>query len=561
MQISELEHISRIYSGVADLKYIEECKRNSSKKSEIELELLYSKNFNLPISSNMLETKVFLPTLPGSLENTEIILEWIREIRDKDEAVKLEDIFENEISRHEGFVSICALNNLRRNHIPNFMYYYGVLEKDNKYYAITEEFATSFKEIRNINIEKYDETSSIESINSEVFMDFDYICENEDPTTVLSYFLCILMTLYTANKEFNYTNYSLTCKAITMKFITASTFDVEYKFEGDTLWISNNKYIPLIKDNSTSYVKLVVDDTLKSFGYNNLEDIPYEAKGVHCDKGFVITDAYKLLIDIMEVTKISNPEVYDKFVPLYSYFSKESPDKCFGKNNFIPYYSKTSDLHIRRFIKYTLNIYPDLVSVVPKNDVLRCIGTNLVVKSKHLNYYTIRTVIQLYDFLKYYSFHSNESNTNIIQDLVNFGMTYYSRYFEKKNLKRETNIQQKIRDILYNQSTLFEVPFDIKILQNEKYTEILCKFLKSSVTYYNTWDKSKTKYKIFDFLRKTNPDYELIFEDYCKMMNDNYEYYQNITNNLIEIRDMFRQNLHLYKNYTKEIIFLESLVL
>jgi hypothetical protein len=98
-------------------------------------------------------------------------------------------------------------------------------------------------------------------------------------------------------------------------------------------------------------------------------------------------------------------------------------------------------------------------------------------------------------------------------------------------------------------------------LQNEKYTEILCKFLKSSVAYYNTWDKSKTKYKIFDFLRKTNQSYELIFEDYCKMMNDNYDYYQNITNNLAEIRDMFRQNLHLYKNYTKEIIFLESLIL
>ena len=126
----------------------------------------------------MLETKVFLPTLPGSLENTELILEWIREIRDKDETMKLEHIFENEISSHEGFVSICALNNLRRNHIPNFMYYYGVLEKDGKYYAITEEFAASFKEIRNINVEKYDETSSVESINSDVFMDFDYKYSN-----------------------------------------------------------------------------------------------------------------------------------------------------------------------------------------------------------------------------------------------------------------------------------------------------------------------------------------------------------------------------------------------
>lgn len=515
--------------------YIQKCLDNANHKLNLENDILYTRTLNLPLSFNKMDSVVHFSTLPGSLETYELVMDWIRDLRLNH--INNENIFSESIHVHEGFVTLYALNSLRRTHNPNFLYYYGVVRNGTKLYPLSEY---------NFN------TNNIE------WIPFKYICQNQKFDVILSYYLSILFSLHNANREFRYTNYNLCIENIMMKTMSQNSFDVEYLFGDKKFFVTNHGYIPVIMKQTKSYVKVIVDGQNKSFGYNNTHDIPFETQGIYTDRGFVITDAYKLLMGILEITFVHNREVYDKFLTIYSYFSKESPEKYFGTNYFIPYYDKTSHFSLTDLINHILNLHPSMVSNESQNDVLKCVGFNLEIKSQSLEYYTAKNTIQLYDFLKFYSHrvsHMENQNNQIIEKGINF----FEKYFEVENLKREKVRQQKIRDILYNHDVLYEIPEDITIFDNDRYTNLFLKYIDNSIMYLNTWERTKTGIKILQYLRQGNDNFGLLFEDYSKMVEDNHLYHESLFTNLIKIRVVIRNSSKLKVKFSKVITFLETL--
>lgn len=541
---SEIERISKLYNHrITDQKYINDCVLNAKRKFDLELDLLYTKSTTLPITINDFPSLLCFSTLAGSLESHHMVGEWIRNMRL--EGLSDQEILKStNISPHDAFVTLYALNSLRRHKVPNFLFYHAVIESS------TDEVCKNFMTLNEFNFN---------NDSDEDWYSFEDICEECDFEEILSYYMSILLSLYNANQEFEYTHYELNASNILMKPIHSHPFDVEYKFEGIPCWVTNYGYVPLITNHHKSYVKVVADGKLKSFGYNDVNAIPFETKGIYTDRGFVITDAYRLLMNILEITRKNDIAVYNKFRPIFEFFYKEDPVKFLNKNFFIPYYAKISNLNIKDFIRHIVTLYPWIISIESKHDVLRCIGNHLEIKSKSFNYYCIKNSIQLYDFLKFYSHYTDESNQKSIQKIMDEGIDFYTKFFENDVIRKEKNLQQRTRDFLYDHPTLYEVTDNSSIFETPKYTKILIEYLETAVEYVNAWEKAKTQYKIFHYIKICNEDYSFLAEDYKKMIDDNQVYYDLLYESLIKIRTMFRNNLHLYSKFSQQILFLETL--
>jgi len=542
-------------------EYIEECKENAILKKKLEIELLQTKSAFLPIETSTFENNVYLSTFPGTLESHELVMEWIRELRLGND---YKDVLIHQISSHEAFIALYAVNSLRRNKNPNFLYYHGVVEikGEESLLSIKEQIKKSPK-LESIEKSTYyalTEDLFTEEENYDMFsLSFRDVCEKENWIVIVSYYISILLALSNANKDILYTNYDLNLDNIMMRNMNNPIFDVEYNFNNSNVWVTNYGYVPTITRYSKSYTKVYVENVLKSFGYNNISQIPYEPKGIYCDRGFVISDAYALLMYILECTHEKNIEAYEKIKIFHNFFSKDEPNKHFKSRYFVPYFDKTSNMTIERYIKYILKIYPEFVLSEPKNDVLRCIGFNLEIKSKTLDYYTIKNTIQLYDYIKYYTSFVNPENESILFEIVDRGIKHYNKYYEKDNVNNDIDRINTIEFELYQHSVLFEFPENIDIMDNPKYIRIFSEYINSCIKYFNTWERVRIGMKIMTYLEKNSELIKDMNQSYKKVIDDNEEYYLDMYRNLINIRQKFRNNLSLYKKYKNQILFLETL--
>ena len=548
-----------------DEKYLNECKENAIRKKKLEIELLHTKCVSVPIESSIFENYVYLNATPGTLESSELVMEWIRNIRLGTDSRRF---LYHQISSHEGFIGLYALNSLRKSKNPNFLYFHGVVEIKGK-----ETTKYPMSPVRDkVSSPKLDFDDIIRSqstfyalsedlfLNKNVFqLSFREICEKENWTIVIGYFLSLLLSLYNANKEIYYTNYDLNMDNIMMRSVDNSIFDVEYNFKDKPVWVTNYGYIPTFTRFSKSYTKISVDGIPKSFGYNNLTQIPFEEKGIYCDRGFVISDAYSILMNILEATHEKNTEVYEKLRVLLPFFTTEDPKKLFDSRYYIPYFEKTSKLKIEDFIDFILKIYPEFISNKPKNDVLRCVGNNLEIKSKSVEYYSIKNTIQLYDLIKYYNSFTNENNSEATLEFIHKCIQYFTKFYEKENMVRDIERQKEIEKNLDNHSYILEVPDSVEIFLNKKYTEVFNNYINGCILYYNTWERLKSGIKIMSFLENSSPVFKELHEKYNQNFEKNKSYYECLYKNLLSFRSFFRLNLDLFNNHKRIILFLECL--
>jgi len=520
-------------------QYIEECKINALRKKELELQLLHNKSVILPILNSSFENYIYFSSSPGSIESNEIIMEWIRDVR---LGLNPNKYLIHQISSHEGFVCLNTINLLRKNKNPNYIYYHAVAEikdeKSSSFYTLSEDL---FEE---------------EDIFNLSFRD---ICETESWETILEYYIALLLSLYNANKDVNFANYDLNLDNIMMRKVSNNKFDVEYEFDDRIIWITNNKYVPTMTRFSKSYINIFIEEIPKSFGYNNISQLPFETKGIYCDRGFVISDAYTLLMHILEFTYEKNKEVYEKLKPLLSFFTKKQPTELFSNRYFLPYLDKTENLNLKDYITYVYKNYKELFKFNPVNDVLKCIGYKLEVKSKSLEYYTIKNTVQLYDLIRYFSDFITEDNKEDIIYIINKSINYYSKFYEKDNIKRDLERIEEIEDCLKNHNVIFEAPEYLSILKSPRYSKILTNYINSCVLYFNTWERLKIGIKIMSYLCSTSPIFKELYDKYVEIMENNKDYYHTMYINLINIRKIFRNDINLIIQYKTQILFLESL--
>jgi hypothetical protein len=504
--------------------YIEASKYNAIVKKDLEFKLMHQNSQHSPVFFEDKEARIILSPNNYSLESDEIVMEWIRKLRIDGltrETVMLKTSF------HDAFVSLFSLNSLRKMGSPNFLYYYGVIATDSNTYALSEyTFNSDYKRWRTL----------------------EDICQVQSYEVILKYYLSILLTIYQANHTCSYTHYNLTPSDIFMKPVEEKEYETEYQFRGRNLYITNGHYIPLIANHHKAYVNITLDGTSKSFGYNNIDDIPFEFKGVYCDRGFPITDAYSLLKHILKILRDSSSPAYEKFKILESFFYEISR----GQEYFIPFYDKGTGPTLGDFIDFIIKNNESVVNNRISKPLLRCIGCNLEIKSNIINYYSAKTLIQLYDLI-------NFNLVDYSKDILDSSLGQFRRLYMKESYKKEVHRFETLKETLNNHAIIYEIPDDTKLFQNKKYRDVLIKNMKSMIVYINEWEKAKTCIKVINFLADFDREYEALYEHYRSIMNINQGYYDTLVKQLRVVKQGIRKDKDIYNLFLDEVLLLETL--
>lgn len=503
-------------------KYISLAKRNAVIKKTMEIRTLYNNSQPLPIFLNDKEAHVFYSPFDSNLETDELVEEWVRKL-------KLDGLSEEtmmmETTCHDIFVTLFALNNLRRLGIPNFLYYYGGVNVDTKFYSLTEyTFNTEYK-------------------NWSTLTD---ICKYQSYENILSHYLSILLAIYYANHVNEYSHYNLTSDDILMKPIDESDSQTEYNFRKVKVYINNHGFIPMITNHDKSYIRLNVDDSLTSFGYNDTSEIPFENKGIYSDTGFPITDAYRLLISILKVTYDHNPNVYKKLLKVYEYFDEDEP-----VNKFIHLYKRTENMRLGDFIAYILINNKSVYSETPDNSLVRCIGVNLEVKNKDSKYYIAKNMIQLHDMINFYKM-IHEKSEEIIKREINL----FVENNLKESVKKEMSRFEIYKNEINSHTIIYKVPDKINIMYNDKYLDLLCKNMRSMEIYLHTWKRVELGIKILENIKHIDESYVNILNDYIHLLENNKTYKEEIIRSFKDIKNMTSLDKYLYNKLISKNLFL-----
>ena len=490
--------------------YIKSAKINAVNKRDIELQLINRKASLLPVTFS--GTPAFISYNPDeyNMESEELVKEWIRDLRFDNE--QKETLVHN-ITEHDAFVTMFSLNGLRKAGIPNFLYYHGVVNFGNNFFALTEQVFN--KEYKN-------------------WPSFADICKTESFESIFEFYISVLLAIYNAYHSFEYTHYGLSCEDILMKPLENISFDVEYLFRKSKVYVNNKNYVPIITNQDKSYVRLNVDGIDKSFGYNNTDDIPFEFKGIYCDRGFPIRDAYSLLYSILEITKEYNPGVYNKFLE-FSKFFIEGVDK-----EFMLYHDGTKDIHLGDFIAHLILNNIELVRFESKNVLLRCSGVQLEVKNNSADYYTYKNLIQLYDYYRIYNLDTIENIDNTI-------------------LKKEVNKYEMLKNNLSEHIIIHQIPNIKTLTSNKKYIIILTENLVELIDYYNNWERLTSRISIITTLNGNKDSMKDLLEMYNSLYEEHKKYYSAVIKHFIKLKNLIREDKSIYDSLIKYVLFLESI--
>jgi hypothetical protein len=479
-------------------------------KRDLELKLMFQNTLGLPVFFEDKKACVIFSPNTYSLESDEIVKEWIRKLR-------IDGLNRDTImlgtSSHDAFICLFVLNSLRKMGSPNFLYYYGVMS-NSSFYALSEYTFTS---------------------NYKKWKTFEDICQTQSYETILKYYLSILLSIYQANHICSYTHYSLTPSDIFMKPIEDKEYEAEYQFRGGNLYILNGSYIPLITNHHKTYANITIEGENKSFG-------------VLYNRGFPITDAYSLLKHIIRILNECKSPVYNSFVNLSTFFEGISR----GEEYFIPYYDNTQGPSLGDFIDFIIKKNEGIVSYKINKPLLRCMGVNLEIKHSIINYYSAKSLIQLYDLI---NFNLVDYNKEILQS----SFKQFSSLYHKEAYSKELHRFEGFKSILNKHAIIYEIPDDIKLLRNNKYRDVLIKNMKSMIVYINEWEKVKTYTTIFQFLSEFGQDYNSIYGYYQNIIDANQGYYNTLINQLKNVKDKIQDDKDTYYLFLNEIILLENL--
>jgi hypothetical protein len=514
------------------MDYIDACKRNAIQKRELESKLIYDQSRIIPFQHKGSEVKAYIADLPSRMDDQLIIMDWIHDLRTKGITPENETLM-MEVSLHDAFVTMYTLNNLRKCKIPNFLYYHGVLSIGKRMYNCLSEytFNTDFQRWKS----------------------FYEICIREEFKVVLSYYLSVLFAIYEANHEYEYTHYNLIPENILMKPMNEKHFNVQYDFRGSRLSIENYGFVPLIINHSTSYIRFKIDDSLRSFGYNDVNKIPAENRGIYCDRGFPITDAYRLIVSILKITKEQNTDVYEKFLPLYSFFEKYKSLNLNEANPFLSYNRETAEIRIGDFINFILDKYPAIISKNSSNNILCCSGTHLHVKDSSFVYHVPRNFVQLFDFIEWNQIFGN-------QEVYEQTMNVFNSYYFKDAFNTEISKLDDLTERLETHEPIYQIPETFQILKNKRYLDLLISNINSMIEYYNAWESVEFNTKILKKLTEEASELEDILEKYSSLVENNKKYYESLIESLQKIKYMFLEDQNIPRDVVlRQLLFFETL--
>jgi len=493
-----------------NLEYFEHSRQNAIAKQKLEYDILNEKN--ILMNEN---TKILLA--PNCMESQYLITKMIHDNR----LNELQTSFYNkdeESSFHQCFVNLYGLNSLRRDKVPHFEYFNGVFQDEGKLYLINEKKFNDFNSV------------PLTSIISEL-----------SPKKIINIYLGILMSLYEANQKVKYTHYDLDCSNIEMRYISPGEVNVKYTIDGNDFWLDYDSYIPVIKNTETSFIRLYVDEGQRSFGMNNLDKIPCEDKGIYVDRDFPITDAYRLLKDLMRITIIENTSAYRDLNKIWLFFDKYVDEKH-QELDFIPYEEKYNHLSIKKLIDYIIKYFPLYLKFNPEN-VVNVNGYDLTLRNKESPYLFSNSLIQLYDLIK---FHYAKDKTQ--KTFIKEGVAYYLGFYYEDDLNFYKEFSEKVTDIVENCDDIYEISNNTKLLNSNKYLKDFRKHIIQGIEYFNYWDLLKIYTKVMKYLEHDVMNIGELSTKFQSLLTEYENYYNTLYETLVK-------NVKIIEDYNIESLY------
>lgn len=544
-------------------------------------------------------SKIYLSTYPGSQENNERVLEWIRNIRYLVSTFPNEAEFATSITKlrhdfygmdtfqikaprldvdetgkisaerldclvHEAFVGLYGLNPLRKRGIPNFSYVYGAFETSppiiNPESKKILPWGTSDPSIDQIFY------SIFENIQHQDNITLNESCKTDSYEVILSYFIQVLFALKAANDYCKFTHYNLHNKNVILRRHNLSSIDLEYTFGDKKYWIKSPRgNIATIQEFSTSYIYINVDGNPRGFGYNNHDDVPFDSSGIYSDKSFVIGDVYKLLTHILATTYIENKIAYSHLKGMFTFFTNEPIEEVFKhqKETFfhLPSCEQTDKLNIDDFIGFVLKKY-ESVSIIQRKsstsmNILKTSGTCFEKDDKYLKvvkkvdlYCIPRTTIQLYDYIRYYASLYSDSKDQKYLEMINQTAEIFEREFTDEVNELEQARLESINATLSSRFILQELPYNVNILKKDPFRDVYMNYISKCILYINTWERLKTGIKVLEFIEKGGSMFKNLYQTYTDIQNKNKPFYEAIRFNLLRFYTFFAcYNLQI-ENYS-----------
>jgi hypothetical protein len=546
-------------------------------------------------------SKLYLSTFPGSLENNERVMEWIRNVRylasispnevdfassitqlrkdyygsdtfkikapalDPDESGKISPERLDCLS-HETFVGMFGLNPLRKKGIPNFAYVYGGFESCPPIISPETKkilpWGSSDVPSDMIFYTIFENTNSIETLNES--------CKNDTYDIILSYFLQVVLALKSAHDYCKYTHYNLHTKNVVLRrhnsAPTLNTIEIEYvldemKSPVSKVYIKSPKgNIATIQEFSTNYIHINVDGKPQGFGYNNYDNVPFDDKGIYNDKSFVIGDVYKLLLHILASTYMENKIAYSHLKVMFTFFSLEPLEEVFKNQKdtyfHLPQNEKSEALKIEDFIALVLKKYESsgIISKTPSKystkppyvSVLKTSGNcfekdeSFMKIAKQYDMYCIpRSTIQLYDFIKYYAGLYADTKEQKCIELINKTAEMFEKEFTESVNETEQTRLESISAALNSRFILQEIPYNVNILSKESFKETYMGFISKCILYMNTWERLKVGIKVLEFIEKGGSMFKQLYKNYTDIYNKNKPFYEAIRFNLLRFYTFF----------------------
>lgn len=476
-----------------NLEYFEQSRQNATAKQKLEYEILNEKTILMDEN-----TKILIA--PNCMESQYLITKMIHDKRLNESGNTF--INENkESSFHECFVNLYGLNSLRRDKIPHFEYFNGVCQKEGKLYLINEN-----------------EFTTVPLIN---------IIPNLSSKKIVNIYLGILMSLYDANQKLRYTHYNLDCNSIEMRYISPGEINVKYTVDGNDFWLDYDSYIPVIKNSETSFVRMYVDEGQRSFGMNNLDKIPCEDRGIYVDRDFPITDAYRLLKDLMRVTILENTNAYRDLNKIWLFFDKYVDEKH-QELDFIPYDDKYAHLTLKKLIDYIIKYFPLYLKFNPEN-VVNVNGYEITFRNIQSPYLFSNSLIQLYDLIK---FHYSKDKTQ--KTFIKEGVAHYLENYYEDDLQFYKDFSEKVSDIVENCDDIYEMSNNTKLLNSNKYLKDFRKHIIQGIEYFNYWDLLKIYSKVMKYLEHDVMNITELSTKFQSLLTEYEEYYNTLYETLMK---------------------------
>lgn len=337
---------------------------------------------------------------------------------------------------HEYVVGL-VLNNLRQ-YVPNFAYVFGTFDCASPIIGHGKVYSWCGYQpgAGYIIYENISPAESLERLNPSISLEL-----------FLNYYLQALLALRLANEKYGFTHYDLHGSNLLIRALPEKVA-IAYHTPVGKRYLETNAIATII-DYEYSHVRV---DGL-SLGVVDLEN------GIFAES-FPLHDAFKLLLSSMASMLVDHNETFQQLVPLLRFFTQENPISFVEEEAdflyFLPRTHQTLSRSLDDFIRYLIELYPQLLVETPTAPTLNCVEEQCRSTEAVLSWLEVSAKPKATDMVSLFDLYERfiqEGNRQAAHQLI---MSYPYREDVKRNVFRLATALEQLEERV---SSFKPIPF------------------------------------------------------------------------------------------------------